>query len=212
MLIDNTQWLVGAPDAAPGGWSICRRGLNYAVTSQGQFTIRLATTDSIGSGWVVEEANSIRARFSSNDQKAWLTIVPDGRTYWDGKFRPISAQAKGDPALDHQHAAPASVEIPAPMGRLNRNSTGDVNNDGYNEFRGSYALIATGSRLDFTITPQSPPLVDPLFEITGLPDGKPLVTLEGRLIEGALRLDDGTWLVPIPGRLDRPAIVNVRIQ
>ena len=36
--------------------------------------------------------------------------------------------------------------------------------------------------------------------------------IEGRLIERSVRLPDGTLLVELPGRIDRPTMVNLRIQ
>lgn len=211
MLIDNTQWIVGGANSGPQNWTLSRRGFNYVLKSS-RYVVRLATTEFIAAGWNVEEASPIRTRFSSNGQNKSLTVYPDGRSYWDGKFRSISAQVRADPAWEQQHASPAQIEVPPAMGRVNRNSTGDENNDGYNELRGAYVLIASGGRLDLTMTPQSSPIMEPLFEISGLPDGKPLVTIEGRLIENAIRLEDGTWLISIPGKIDRATTVNVRIQ
>jgi hypothetical protein len=39
-----------------------------------------------------------------------------------------------------------------------------------------------------------------------------LVTVEGLLVEQTHRLDDGTLLVDIPTKLDRPTTVTLRVQ
>src|SRR5262249_4403632 len=111
-----------------------------------------------------------------------------------------------------QKDSPAQIELPETMGRVERRSSGDANNDGYNESRGSYMLIATGPRLELRIVPGASPTIRPVMEITGLPPRKPLVTVEGRLIERILRLEDGTLLAEIPARIDRPTEVNIRVQ
>ena len=106
----------------------------------------------------------------------------------------------------------AEVSVPEELGRLNRDTPGDANNDGYNEVRGAYQLIANGARLEMRITPHTRALLRPILEITGLSPGKVLVTTEGRLVETTVRLEDGTLLVEIPTVIDRPTTINIRIQ
>jgi hypothetical protein len=53
---------------------------------------------------------------------------------------------------------------------------------------------------------------DPFLEISRLPFGKPLITLEGRLIEQSIRTASGTLLVELPAQIDRAVTVNVRIE
>jgi hypothetical protein len=98
------------------------------------------------------------------------------------------------------------------MGRLNRTAPGDANNDGFDETRGSYSIIATGPRLELQILPRSVPVARPVLEISGLPPGEPLVTVEGQLIDRTARLPDGTLLVELPLQFNRPLAVNLRIQ
>ena len=213
MLIDNTQWLVGSEEsAAAGKWSVNRRGLNYVCDVPGKFTVRLSTSEAISTGWHVEEANEIRARFASNGKEKLLTIFPDGRSYWDGSYRPLEAELRRETLWAEQQSSPAQIEIPETMGRLERRSPGDANNDGYNESRAAYQIIAAGPRLEATIVPQSVPVLRPMLEISGLPPGKVLVTIEGRLIDQVLRFDDGTLLVEIPGKIERPTEISLRVQ
>jgi hypothetical protein len=99
------------------------------------------------------------------------------------------------------------------MGRVNRSTPGDSDNDGYNEARGAYQVIATGPRVELTITPRTSVLARPVLEIAGLPPGNVLVNMEGQLVGGATRLSgSGDLLIELPARLERPTQVNVRVQ
>ena len=51
-----------------------------------------------------------------------------------------------------------------------------------------------------------------MLEITGRPPGKAIVTLEGRLVEKTLRLEDGTLLAYLPAIIERPTTVNVHVK
>src|SRR4051794_10018369 len=223
MLIDNRQPLVLAgeggasvqsvetpagPTTAPvasfhSPWSLERRGLSYVASADGKFNISLLTSEASAGGWKLEEANELRARFNSEgtDARA-LTVYSDGRSYWDGQYRPISAVARNS-IFAEEHASPAEVVVPEELGHLNRNTPGDANNDGYNEQRGAYQIMATGARLEVTLTPRSRALVRPVLEVRGLSAGKVLVTTEGRLIDRTVRLEDGTLLIEIPTVLER---------
>lgn len=212
LLIDNTHWYVGGEESPNSPWSVARRGFSFVCESPNTFSVRLSSADALSSGWKLEEANDHRARFSSTGKNKRLTLYPDGRSYWDGQFRALAATLRDEPLYAQQSASPAEIEVPEIMGRLNRQSDGDENNDGYDESRGTYTLIAAGARLDASIVPAATPVLRPVLEITGLPAGKALVTLEGRLIETVYRLEDGTLLVEIPARITRPTQVNIRIQ
>jgi len=98
------------------------------------------------------------------------------------------------------------------MGRLNRSTAGDANNDGYNESRGAYEILASGPRVELTITPRTSTLSRPVFEIAALPTGNVLVNMEGQLISGAVRLSNGDLLLELPARIERPTLVNIRVQ
>lgn len=213
MLIDNTRWVLGSPDKpSPGEWTLCRRGFNWICDAAGRFNLQLPSTESQAGGWQMDEANAMRMRFSSTGDVKSLTIYSDGRSYWDGKFRAMTADLRNDPLWARQESSPAEIQIPQAMGRLNRNAPGDSNNDGYCEARGSYSISATGSRVDVTILPRSIPVQHPVLEIAGLDAGKALVTIEGRLIEQTQRLSDGTLLVDLPIKVERAVTVNIRIQ
>jgi hypothetical protein len=51
-----------------------------------------------------------------------------------------------------------------------------------------------------------------VLEISNLPPGKVLVTMEGRLVEKIVRLDNGRVLIALPGALERATMVNVKVS
>jgi hypothetical protein len=71
--------------------------------------------------------------------------------------------------------------------------------------------VAAESRVQITLVPRAP-VVTPAIEIKQLPPGEVLVTVEGRLIERTIRLDDGTLLIDLPLRFERPATIDVRVK
>jgi hypothetical protein len=214
-LIDNDEDLFAPPDAGnslDAPWTIRRRGLFYVVNATGRFATKLLAAESGGSaGWVVEEVGPHRARFSSTGKPAAATIYPDGRAYWDGSYRPLSAAA-AEPAYVQQHLTSARVEVAEEFGRVDRDTPGDADNDGYNESRGAYQVRAAGPRLEIGFAPRTSTVIRPVFEIAGLPPGKAVVAIEGRLVEDHERLPDGTLLIDIPARVNRATTVSVKVQ
>ncbi len=102
--------------------------------------------------------------------------------------------------------------VPDEFGRIDRDTPGDQNNDGYNERRGSYELVAKGARLEVTLRPTTRLLARPVLEIAGLPAGNALATVEGQLIERATRLPNGNLLIEIPLVLERPTTINIAVK
>jgi hypothetical protein len=215
MLIDNGEDLFVSAEAGnslDSPWSIRRRGLYYIIEAPGRFATKLLAAESGGpAGWTVEEVGSRRARFTSGGKPAMATIYPDGRAYWDGSYRPLSAAA-AEPAYLQQHLAPARLEVAEEFGRVDRDTIGDADNDGYNESRGAYQIRASGPRLEIALAPRTPAVMRPVFEIAGVPAGKAVVTIEGRLVEDHERLTDGTLLIDIPARVNRATTVSVKVQ
>jgi hypothetical protein len=177
-----------------------------------RFNFGVVTRDGSPEGWDVEEANELRARFASTGETKALTVYADGRSFWDGAYKPLSVEVRDDKSFAAAHASPAEIAVPETMGRVNRNTPGDADNDGYNERLGAYQVQATGGRIEVTLTPRTTAVPRPILQIAGLPDGKALITIEGRLIEKSTRLADGQLLVELPARITRPTLVSVRIQ
>jgi hypothetical protein len=219
VLVENAQTIFepagddATRDRSFGGpWTIRRAGLNYVLDAPGRFTTKLLSAEAGGAeGWEPEETCVKRARFRSGGTPKAATIYSDGRAYWDGVYRPLSSAA-ADRLYAQQHVTPARVEVAEEFGRVDRNTPGDADNDGYNEHRGAYQFVASGPRLEIGLTPRAGPLLRPVFEVRGLPPGKVLVTVEGRLIEDVTRLEDGTLLIDIPARVNRATTLYVKLQ
>jgi hypothetical protein len=217
MLVDNTRVLAGGEQGTEGntGWSVLERGQVLTLTAAHHRLI-FPTPERIPHGWRLREANALRARLEQVDANgatlAFRTIYHDGRQYVDGRYEPLAAADHPDAAQAAQHDSPADVTVPDDMGRLIRNSPGDANNDGYNERRGAYQVLARGARIDITLSPRTPRLIHPILEITGLPPGQLLVTMEGQLIEGAVRTNEANVLVELPAPLERQTTINVRTK
>jgi hypothetical protein len=62
------------------------------------------------------------------------------------------------------------------------------------------------------MTPRTTAVPRPVLQIAGLPQGRALVTIEGRLVEKSTRLKDGQLLVELPARITRATLVTIRIQ
>jgi hypothetical protein len=212
MLVDNRKVFIGSQKDAP--WSIARRGFSFVGSAVGAFSFNLATTDAAANGWSLDEANQMRARFHSSGDSSGaknLTVYYDGRAIWDGQYRAMSV-ATQNPLYAAAHQSPGTIDIAEEMGRIDRNSAGDSNNDGYNELSGSYHIIATGPRIELRLTPHNSPLIRPVLEVTGLPPGKILVTLEGQGIEQICRLNNGAVLVELPARIDQAVTIDLRVE
>jgi hypothetical protein len=213
-LIDNARILYGSETAEPsldGDWLIRQRGLNYEGAAPGRFTFKLLSAEHSTIGWKPDELNRQRVRFSSSGPQKMVTVYSDGRAYWDGEYRPLSAST-AEPQFRQSHYSPGRIEVSEQFGRVDRNTPGDADNDGYNECRGSYEILATGPRLEVVLAPRSSPVVRPVLSISGLPPGNALVSVEGKLIENTTRLEDGTLLIDVPAKINRATTISVNVQ
>ncbi len=206
MLVDNDRFLLGREGDS---FTVRRSGLRYLGNGP-MFNFRFLTEHASPVGWKLNASEVSRVRFSSTGKEKSLTVYSDGRAYWDGEFKPL-VRADWVDAVSKHHQSPAELTVSDEQGRVNRTSTGDANNDGYNELLGSYQLVASTPRMDIQIRPVAP-VVKPTFEITGLPAGKVVATLEGKLIEDVHRLSDGRVLIEIPVKIERAVQLSVRVQ
>jgi hypothetical protein len=207
------EFQVPPPTAAPGvGWTIRQVGSDISVERLGRFRIACKTPEADLDGWTLEEANELRVRLASVAGHHW-TVYLEGRQYLDAQFSALVAMmGHATEYYAEQHASPAEMVVPDEFGRVDRDTPGDQNNDGYNERRGAYELAAHGTRFEVAIRPHAIPLVRPVLEITGLAAGDALITVEGHLVEEYTRLPNGTLLVEMPMALRRPTTVNITIR
>lgn len=216
VLINNENRIVppGDEPAAAGGWTITQRGFAHYVERPGGFSERLPMPQADASGWTLQEANVLRARFTSNGPVKQRVMYSDGRQYVDGRYEPLGQRIEVvDEAIERQHAAAAEVQVKGGAARINRTHEGDVNNDGYAESLGAYQVIAGGPRLEIALAPRErTPLTTPVIEIAGLPAGEVLANVDGTLIERLARLENGNVLLQLPGAIGRTVTVSVRIR
>jgi hypothetical protein len=137
MLVDNQEVLVDSAAASSSGWKVSRKGLYYIVDAPGRFSFRVPTAQAQAGGWSAIESCDQRVRFASTAPPGTMTIYPDGRLYWGREFRPAWRDLRDAPEQAQQHASPGEIAIAESMGRVNRSTSGDIDNDGYNESRGS---------------------------------------------------------------------------
>jgi hypothetical protein len=213
VLLDNNRTHEAPAPGAPAesGWTIRQVGFAIIIERPGHFRITLKTPEAAPDGWIIEEADDVRARLVSPSEKTW-TIYADGRQYQDGQFSPLGPMGDRAAIFERQHGAPADLIVPEEFGRIDRDTAGDRNNDGYNEVRGSYQLVAKGPRFEVTLKPNTHFLAQPILEISGLPAGNVLATVEGQLIEKTTRLPNGNLLVRVPLTLERATTISITVR
>lgn len=211
LLMDNTARLVSTDESGFSGWTIARRGNAVLIDAPGRFNMRL---DAAGErAWRIEEVNDLRTRLhSSGSDTRDLTVYVDGRSFWDGKYRSLAGKDPARAAVGEELRTPGVMTVADGLGRLDRGTPGDEDNDGFNERRGAYQLVATGPRLDCTLTPSKAAITWPVLEVASLPPGVVLATIDGRLIEHTTRLADGKVLIKLPVRLELPASVQISVR
>ena len=193
------------PAGVAGGLAVSRDGAELHVRGRG------ISLDVPEAEWAAAEVSPLRVRLVGRASGRPLTIVSDGRAWFDGE--PRRADGGETSAADEAAAgSPGRVAVADAEGRTDRSTSGDANNDGFNEQLGAYQIVASGRRVDLTILPDGPPLPRPVVEIAGLPAGEVAATTGGRLIESAARLPDGRVLVVVPFDVRSPTAVTVQVR
>ncbi len=88
-------------------------------------------------------------------------------------------------------------------------AAGDADRDGFDESRGCYVLGSRAGHCRFTIDPPAGGLIRPAFRVLGRWQGRVAVSSEGRAVRDVVRLEDGSALFVLPGRVMRPTAVEV---
>jgi hypothetical protein len=194
-LVDNRRVAVEADD----GWRVWRAGSRWWAGREGGALQSFDSVEGSPIGFSLIEASALRARFRSSRSAAdvadeW-TIDRHGRIFHAGTKMPMTCE----------------IEIDAAGGRVDRNSAGDVQNDGFDESRGAFRVDASSPRLTARLTPTQP-IAYPMFEIIGLPAGELSVSMDGQRVETVARIDNGVVLVELPGVIHRPVSVDVRVR
>jgi len=214
-LVDNKDLVAGAGDDSDerdGAFVFERRGFELIGGTRGAFQVRLATPEASPNGWTVADADLWRVRLASQGARKTMTIWRDGRVYTDGKYSTYVRHGEMDEVYAAQHVSPAQMQIPEAQGRVNYNAAGDGNNDGYVERDGTYQAVSFGPRLEIQMTPRSEAVARPIIEVSGLPPGKIIGTVEGRLIQETLRLKNGNVLIDLPVRIERAVTLKLRVE
>lgn len=164
-----------------GNLKITENGF-WMTVKRGDFYKVIPTPEADPNGWKVVETNALRVLISSPGESICFYA-------------------------SHELSKPtAKVEVVS-GGKLDRNRPGDEDNDGVVEGTGAFQVRSTGNTVEMRVTPSAAP-VD--IEIAGLAKGKPLITLQGVLIEKYVWLEDGRLLVELPA-LTRGGDVTVRV-
>ena len=207
LLVNNRKSLVTTTLPEVPVWSIERVGFATKVQEKGMFDVSIPSSVGNANGWSLEEADPIRARFVNSENKT-LTMYADGRVI---KGNTMSLAPGASAALAASHERPGEVIVDESTGRLNRDTPGDANNDGYNETRDAYQIVAAGSRLSLRLVPNGDtPVASPVFEIRNLIGQNITATVEGRLFRSIWRVDDSTVLVMLPITIDRPTEITIK--
>jgi|GEM_PF-4558940 len=166
-------------------------------------------------------------------QLGWYLESKEGRIYagrWDpmsGGVRPIEnsplrvifMDARGKqfsfdsnglrrPTIDPE--ALLDFTVLDESARIDRNSAGDSDQDGYDESSGSYQIHALLPTVSLRASPKEKSVDRSMLEIVNLPPGEVRVTVEGQLVERVHRFPDGRVLIELPITIDRPTLIEIR--
>ena len=104
------------------GWRVGRKGLNYIFEAPGRFAFAVPTAQAQAGGWAAAQSCDKRACFTSSAPPGNMTVYEDGRMYFGAEFRSLWRDLPDSAEQARQHAAPAEIAIPEPMGRSNRST------------------------------------------------------------------------------------------
>lgn len=211
VIVNNAEMHVG--QGAADGWKLSERGFRYFVEYPARYTkVQYKTPEAVAGGWALSDANLLTARFVSRGAKKAMALFHDARQIVDGQYAPLGNPTPLDAAFEAQHKQPGEITLPPEQGRVLRTLEGDANNDAYVERWGVYRIEAAGPRVEFVLTPAAGvPLHGPVVEVSKLPAGNVLASVEGKPVNRMARLKNGNVVMELPGVFERAVTVNVRV-
>ena len=211
---NNRQNVISQGEKTGDYWSVYREGYSLVIGRPGLFEdVRLPMSEESKDGWVIESADDFRLILTDQKAKQRWVIYPDGRGFLNSTFKPIRKfTAEESASFTEQQQSTGEIVIAEDQGRVERNSTGDVNHDGYNESDGTYQIKANGARLEFKLTPQNHKIIRPIFEVAGMPKGRLVINVEGKVVDKFSWTKNGNALFELPIIVDRPITVELKSQ
>lgn len=190
-------------------WIVRRAATRWEVWAGDRELFSLPASPFVESGYRVAESNSVRTVFVSPDST--ISIDRSGRLIENGVTR-LDESVLKFAKTTAENNSPALIEVSSDQGRVDRNLSGDLNNDGYDETRGCYTVRASGGRMNLTLRPQRFPVKWPVVEVIGLPPGTVNVWMEGQVVPWVTRLSDGKSIIELPLTLERGVEVQIRVK
>lgn len=193
-------------------------GIDDFILCDPELVIQKSELESIGLertqlGWYVETGDKrvYAGRWDPmSDAVNPLEWSPMRIVFADARGRRFSFDARGvrHPTIEPQPLL--EIQILDDSARIDRNSPGDSNQDGYDESIGSYRIFALTPTVTLRVSPQDKPVDRTLIEVSKLPPGEVRVTVEGELVDRIHRFKDGRVLVELPITVDRPMQIEIR--
>lgn len=179
------------------GWKVERTAGLLTLTPTSGTPIRVSAD-----AWRVTEAGVLRAVLMHASGRG-------GAVYASGR---VSADPFA-PDLAPRDATRVTVALPDDQGRLDRQTEGDTDGDGFNDRLGATVIRVAENTRRLTLSVSAPaPARRPAFEFRGLPAGTVTALWEGRLVTTHLRLPDGTLLLELPGDLGPESRLELRVD
>jgi hypothetical protein len=144
----------------------------------------------------------------SNGERARRRVVEDfvGPVgHWSWQQAPTGSE---EAILQQNYIAPARIE--PILARSDYRAAGDVDGDHFDESQGCYTLAGERGHCRFRVVPAPAGLLRGVFRIEGTWGESVSINVDGQAIRTFDRGEDDTLLFVLPGRLNRPAYVEIR--
>ncbi len=210
--IDDVVLLDNNRSVRTTGLSVLRRGTVWRVASDDLAEFVGSELSSANPLRLIEWSKSRVVFQSLRDPTRFVSIDHLGRRFDGGEYRFVGkGQSKSTWRL--AHLSPGVVEIDPDQGRVERQAPGDLNQDGYDESRGSYRVHALAGRIDIRMAPRSVGLDNAVIEITGFEHAQEvLASVSGQVVRRVDRSTSGAVLVELETRVEMPIVLQLRAK